>query len=304
MKGYVAQKGDRFYAVIYKGLDPVTGRERRRWHPAGTNRDDAERLAADQQGRADAVRALTFGAYLTRQWLPGKKLQLAPTTFKSYERNVEDHIIPALGHIRLRRLRYPQIETFYDHLLAPTADRPGLSPKTVYGIHLIIRGSLTEAVRRGLVNRNVALVARSPRLKAIATTDGRSWTDEQLRRFLRASAGHRFFPILWLSATTGMRRYEVLGLTWPDIDLDKRRLCVDRGLVSVGYEVAPDPGQDLPAHHRPRRHDRGRAVRPARVPGRPKPPRSGSTTTTNGSRSSAYDAAMPTSRSPSRPTST
>jgi hypothetical protein len=38
MKGYVAQKGDRFYAVIYEGLDPVTGRERRRWHPAGTNR--------------------------------------------------------------------------------------------------------------------------------------------------------------------------------------------------------------------------------------------------------------------------
>lgn len=194
MKGYVAQKGDRFYAAIYEGLDPVTGRERRRWHPAGTNRDHAKRLAADQQGRVDAVRALTFGAYLTRQWLPGKKLQLATTTFKSYERNVEHHIIPALGHIKLRRLRYAQVETFYDHLLAPTADRPGLSPKTVYGIHLIIRGSLTEAVRRGLVSRNVALVARSPRLKAIPTTEGRSWTDEQFRRFLRGPGGTPLLP--------------------------------------------------------------------------------------------------------------
>lgn len=133
--------------------------------------------------------------------------------------------------------------TFYDHLLAPTADRPGLSPKTVYGIHLRIRGALTEAVRRGLVTGNVALVARSPRLKAIPTTEGRSWTDEQLRQFLRASAGHRFFPILWLSATTGMGRNEVLGLKWPDIDLDKHRLCVNRGLVSVGYEVHQTRGK-------------------------------------------------------------
>src|SRR5213083_2554342 len=78
MKGYVAQRRGRFYAVIYAGLDPGTGRERRTWHPAGTDRAAAERLAArlaiEEQGRADQVRALTFGAYLTGQWLPGKKL--------------------------------------------------------------------------------------------------------------------------------------------------------------------------------------------------------------------------------------
>jgi hypothetical protein len=45
MKGYVARKGERWYAVIYEGFDPVTGRERRSWHPAGTIRADAERLA-------------------------------------------------------------------------------------------------------------------------------------------------------------------------------------------------------------------------------------------------------------------
>jgi hypothetical protein len=68
---------------------------------------------------------------------------------------VHHHIDPALGHIKLRRLRYPQIEAFYDQLLTPSTDRPGLSPKTVYGIHLIVRGSLTDAVRRGLLTRNV-----------------------------------------------------------------------------------------------------------------------------------------------------
>ncbi len=66
MKGYVARKGNRWYAVVYEGVDPVTGRERRSWHPAGTERADAERLAAhlasDLQGRNDAVRGVDASA--------------------------------------------------------------------------------------------------------------------------------------------------------------------------------------------------------------------------------------------------
>jgi hypothetical protein len=135
MNGYVAQRRGRFYAVIYEGLDPVTGRERRTWHPAGTDRAAAERLAArlaiEEQGRADEVRALTFGAYLTGQWLPSKKLQLAASTYRGYERNVQRHVVPALGRIGLRRLRHHHIESFYDRLLTPNADRPALAPKTV-----------------------------------------------------------------------------------------------------------------------------------------------------------------------------
>lgn len=68
MKGYVAKKGNRWYAVIYQGIDPVTGRERRSWHPAGAERADAERLAArlaaELDGRNDDVRSLSFGAFL------------------------------------------------------------------------------------------------------------------------------------------------------------------------------------------------------------------------------------------------
>ncbi|MFV1969692.1 MAG: hypothetical protein ACC683_01680, partial [Acidimicrobiia bacterium] len=69
MKGYVAKRGDRWYAVMYEGLDPVTGKERRSWHPAGTSREDAERLAtrlaAKLNARNDEGRSLSFGAYLT-----------------------------------------------------------------------------------------------------------------------------------------------------------------------------------------------------------------------------------------------
>jgi integrase len=246
MHGYIAQRRDRFYVVIYEGRDPVTGKEQRRWHPAGTDRPGAERLmkklAAAETRRVEGVRSLTFGTYLTSQWLPAKKLHLATSTYRGYERNVTLHVLPVLGRTGLRRLRYQQIESLYDSLLHPTSGK-GLAPKTVYEIHLLIRNALTDAHRRGLVTRNVALVARAPKQRSLQKIEGQAWTDEQLRTFLRTAAGHRFFPILWLTAMTGMRRNEVLGLKWPDIDFKKRRLSLNRGLVAVGYELHQTRGK-------------------------------------------------------------
>jgi len=91
MRGYAARKGDRWYAVLYEGLDPVTGKERRRWHPAGSTREEAEelavRIAAELNDRNATVRSLTFGAYLTSQSLSGKKINLAQSTWDGYRRN-------------------------------------------------------------------------------------------------------------------------------------------------------------------------------------------------------------------------
>ena len=82
MQGYVARKGDRFYAVIYEGIDPNTGRERRRWHPAGTDRASAEQLATDLARRRqdDGYErcSLTVAVYLTQRWLPPRSSPCAP----------------------------------------------------------------------------------------------------------------------------------------------------------------------------------------------------------------------------------
>lgn len=140
MKGYIAQRRGRFYEVIYEGTDPATGKERRSWHPAGTDLAEAERLAAkltsEKTRRNDGPRSLTFGAYLTDQWLPAKKRQLATSTYKGYERNVTRHILPTLERTRLRQLRFQQIEALYDRLLHPVEGK-GLSPKTGYPLPLL-----------------------------------------------------------------------------------------------------------------------------------------------------------------------
>ena len=76
-EGIRRPQGQPRYAVIYEGVDPISGRERRSWHAAGTERADAERLAARLDSeRNDSARSLTFGAYLTSRWLPGKRTAL------------------------------------------------------------------------------------------------------------------------------------------------------------------------------------------------------------------------------------
>ena len=248
MTGYIAKKGSQYYAVIYEGLDPVTGKEKRRWHPAGPDKPVAEklaqRLAAEAEGRDDKTRSLTFGAYLTNQWLPGKANTLAESTWHGYRRKIERHVLPTLGKTPIRRLKVDQLDNLYDSKLRPVD--PGvkaLAPKTVLEIHQIIRGALNDAVKRGMLTRNVAAAAHAPRLRSIPKHEAQSWTAVQVSVFLQAAVGHRLFPAFWLAANTGMRRSELLGLRWTDIDFDKATVSINRGLVAVGYELCESRGK-------------------------------------------------------------
>jgi len=247
VQGYVVAKGNRFYAVIHDGIDPLTGRERRQWHPAGTNRDDADRLARRLGVQASArVRdcGLSLARYLREEWLPAKRLSLRPSTWAGYSNKLELHVIPRLGHVPLRRLRVEHVQALYSGLLAEgRADgMGGLDPKSVLEVHVIVRKALADATRRGLVVRNVADAAEAPKRRR-PKRQVRSWTAEQLRAFLDAARGHRLFPAFWLAATTGMRRSELLALRWEDLDVDAASLSVHRALVSVRYELHESHGK-------------------------------------------------------------
>jgi integrase len=93
------------------------------------------------------------------------------------------------------------------------------------------------------VTRNVALVAHAPRLRSIPKVEQKSWTAEGLQAFLQAAAGHRLFPALWVSAFTGMRRNELLGLRWDDFDEKKATISINRGLVAIPYELHETRGK-------------------------------------------------------------
>jgi integrase len=253
MQGYITRKGNRYYAVIYEGIDPLTGRERRRWHPAGTDRAAAQAMAcelAEQRRECGHERgSLTVAVYLTQRWLPSKKVALRPSTWDAYRRVINLHVVPRIGRIPLRHLRPDHLERLYATLLDDgRADGTGgLHNKTVVEIHMILRRAFDDAVRRGRILANPARVAHAPKRRPLSSTTSRVWNAQQLGAFLASTRNHRYHAALWVTANTGMRRGEILGLRWGDIDFATAHLSVTRSLVSVGYELHETRGKSRTA---------------------------------------------------------
>ena len=252
MRGSVQKKGNRWYAVVYDGVNPATGKYRRRWVSAGTRRGDAEKLLAElvnrsHRGETVVSEKVTLGDYLCTRWLPVQRARLRTSTFESYRRSIELHVIPALGGRPLDKLTVEDIDVFYAGLLlnGDKRRRPddggeprGLAPKSVHNIHVMLNKALGDAARKGTVIRNVVALADAPSLTAAKRNDLRAWEADHLALFLENIGSHRLGPMFHLVAHTGMRRGEVLGLRWGDIDLGAQRLSVRQAMVSVGYEVS------------------------------------------------------------------
>jgi integrase len=244
VRGHIAKKGNRYYAVIYEGPDLQSGKARHRWHAAGATRKDAQRLLAElvkksHDGDYHAPDHVTLGEYLEQRWLPTKKAQLRASTYDSYRRSIELHVAPNIGAVPLQRLTPEHLDSLYAQLLISgrrNGKGGGLSVKTVRNIHTMLHKALADAARKGTTPRNVATLADPPRLSSTPRPEMKVWDADQLRQLLREIGQHRLYPAFYLLATTGMRRGEVLGLRWGDVDLDRPSISVSRALVIVAYK--------------------------------------------------------------------
>ncbi len=90
----------------------------------------------------------------------------------------------------------------------------------------------------GYLNRNPAALAVKPKQRSAGSVDMRTWTADELRRFLDHVRDDRLFPAWRLAASTGLRRGELLGLRWQDVDLHAGRVSVRQTLTTVGNKVA------------------------------------------------------------------
>ena len=113
-----------------------------------------------------------------------------------------------------------------------------MSAKTVRNSHVVLRKALADAERLGLVHRNAAAAARPP---SSSRREFATWSSEDLREFFTAIRGERIYSALVVVATTGMRRGEVLGLRWRDLDLDAAQLSVVQTLTAVNGEAVIGP---------------------------------------------------------------
>jgi integrase len=177
-----------------------------------------------------------LAAYL-RGWLVVQQPLLRPTTLRSYRQMVEDYLVPQLGDRRLGDLDRRTIERAYARLVTGggRGGRP-LAPGSVLLVHRVLHKALADAVVDGLLPVNPAAAARPPRHAPDATEVAEPlqvWTPAQARAFLAFSRDHRRHHVWVLALATGLRRGELCGLRWDDVDLDQRALTVRRSLSAV-----------------------------------------------------------------------
>jgi len=149
-----------------------------------------------------------------------------------------------LGAVRLRDLTPLMIERFYAER-SRTGGRKGtgLSPKSIRNHHVTLRKALADAERLEVIDRNPAPRAKAP---SAVRPQTRTWTTEELGRFLRHAPNDPLFALWVLLATTGMRQGEAVGLRWSDVDLDRCTVSVNQSVTTVGTKVIFSPPKERP----------------------------------------------------------
>ena len=179
------------------------------------------------QGMTYSSAQITLQEFLTN-WLEINRSRLGPKTAPRYEQLARDYILPQLGKTKLRDLKLTQIEVHYQYLL-----KLGQSPRSVRFVHSILHRSLNDAIRRGYIRYNVSHGATLP------STDSKEmeiFDDEEIQRFLIAIQGKRHEALYQVALKTGMRKGELLGLKWSDLDWVRGTIRVQRQVQRIPYE--------------------------------------------------------------------
>jgi integrase len=185
----------------------------------------------DADGKLHVV---TVGEFVD-EWLPAIRTTVEASTWDSYDRMLRNHGMPKLGAIPLQSLEPSHLNALYAELLVSGRrdGHGGLSARTIRYLHTIVHRMLRDATRWGRAARNVASLADPPSAKAARAPEMRWWTPQQLRDFLAQVAEEPLFASFRLAAMTGLRRGEVYGLLWRDVDLDAGKLTVQRQLRTI-----------------------------------------------------------------------
>ena len=232
------------------GHDPITGKMISRNVLGKTQAQVKEKLrtAIENSKRLDYTQT---GKYTVGQWMDEwfeayAKVKVRPSSHQTYKGYIENHIKPNIGDIPIEKLTSLQLQKFYRLLLTEgriprieSEKQPrGLSAKTVRNINQVISSAMDMAVRHKLILSNPTEGCELPKVEH---REMKTLPAEQLGAFLREAKESGVYELYYLDLATGLRRGELLGLKWEDIDLQNGIIHVRRQVARVDGEVKELP---------------------------------------------------------------
>ena len=197
-----------------------------------------EKLKEELGGiKSDKVKPdMRFGDWIEYWYENHAKPRIRPTTQAGYEDRIRLHIVPEIGDIPLNKLTQNDLQQFYGRLKKSgrkaLVERygEGLSDRMVRMCHTTCRTALQKAVQEGLIRSNPAVGCKLPPKKA---REMQVLDREELQRFLIQARAEGYYEIFLLALATGLRRGEIMGLQWDDLDFETGVLSVSRQVTTV-----------------------------------------------------------------------
>lgn len=182
------------------------------------------------------------------EWMDAHEVSLKPSTRRSHRASIDRYIKPNIGHQRVQSLSPNQLTILFKKLSESGGkDGKPLSATTVRQARTILRTAMQAAVLDRIIDVNPVVGTKSMKVEKPKHS---TWTGEQLGGFLEGQAdAQRWSPIWVLAAATGMRRGELMGLRWSDIDLETGVISIERSTTQLGKERATS----TPKNHERRR---------------------------------------------------
>ena len=244
------RKDGRWEGRYTAGHDPETGKAIIKNVLGKTQAEVKEKLkkAIEENVGIDYGRAKTYtvGSWL-EVWMENyARVKLRPSTFKTSQGFLKNHIKPQIDSIPLAELTSLDLQRFYKHLLdGGRVDRveakkkpKGLAPKTVRNIHQMIGSAYNLAMEQKLVSKNPTQGCALPKVEH---KEMKTLTADQLSAFFQEARDSGVYELYYLDLATGLRRGELLGLKWTDVDLDRGVLKIQRAISRQNGKVVEAP---------------------------------------------------------------
>jgi integrase len=242
-EGHIRRRGAKSWEIRFDvGRDPVTGKRRTQTKTVRGTKKEAQaelrrQLNALDEGTFVEPAKLTVAEYLD-WWLTNEAaFNVTTRTLQGYREKVDKHVVPEIGAVRLQKLQPIHLQEMYTRKLQSGRrdGRGGLAPRSVVQLDRILNVALKRARQLRLIANNPVDDVRRPQ---IPKHEVDVLTDAEVKALLAHLDGTRLYVPVYLALSTGLRRGELLGLQWRDIDFDAKRLHVRRSVEQTRPQEA------------------------------------------------------------------
>ncbi|TCP61247.1 site-specific integrase [Baia soyae] len=235
MRGHVTKKGNKFYFVLDVGVDEVTGKRKQKWFSGFKDPKEAEKAMIAKihelnQGIYYEPTKFTLADFMER-WLEDYvTFNCAPRTREIYEYIIHTHISRSrMAKLPLDKIKPIQIQNYYSEKLTKgrVDGKGGLTARSVLHHHRILHEALEHAVKWQILGKNPTKAVTPPRLQK---KEVNVLSKDQIQILLEGTKNKYFHGAVFFAISTGMRRGEIFGLRWSDVDFKNQTLSIRQTL--------------------------------------------------------------------------